>query len=173
MRVLHEVQGVDRIVDDVAEQVADSGWPDYRDEEIRARTDAIAAQRVAERAQVMRQAGGASDVDHPANADRGIGDETDRRRARPRGPQLQHVVDEHHRLAEVDEHIVDGLADRPWRERSKKDANDSQPAPGEGLLDGEPVPVETLERIVGRRGCVGDGPEQAQQQAGGGHSAAR
>jgi hypothetical protein len=48
VRILHEVERIDGRVDDVAEQVAHSGWPDQRNEEVGTRANAIPSQRVPE-----------------------------------------------------------------------------------------------------------------------------
>ncbi len=154
MRILHEVQRIDRIVDHIAEQVTHGGRPDQRNEQIGAGMDAIATQGVAERTEVVRQAGGPGDIDHPANPDGGIGDETHRRRAGPGRTKLQHVVDEHHRLAEVDEHMVDGPADWPRGKGAIEDPDDPESPSRQGQLDGEPAPVEAFEGIVHGRSRV-------------------
>lgn len=161
MRILHEVQRIEHIVDDVAEQVAHGGRPDQGNEKIGPRFDAIAAQGVAERTEMVRQAGGPGDINHPGDADSRVGDKTHRRRAGPGRSKLQHIVYEHHRLAEIDEDVVDGLADRPRSQGVIEEADDSQPPPGQGLLDGEAATVEAFERIIhGRSGVRSADPAQ-------------
>ncbi|HEY2482938.1 MAG TPA: hypothetical protein VGI30_12195 [Caulobacteraceae bacterium] len=165
---------IDHRVDDVAEQVTDGGGSDHRNEQVGARPHAIAAQSVAERAEMVRQAGGAGHIDHPTDANRRVGHETHRRRPGPSRPKLQHIVYDHHRFAEVDEDMVDGLADRPRREGAIEHPDDPQPVPHEGHLNGEPATIEAFERIVHRRSSMGraSGAKQGQGRTGGDQPAA-
>jgi hypothetical protein len=150
--VLGEVNRIDHRIHDIAEQVPERGRTDHGNEEVGTRPDAIVTQGVAEGTQVMGLPHFGRDVDHAAEAQRGVVGETHGRQAGAAGPELEHVVDHYARLAEIDQYMVDGVADRP---RRKLAIDKSEGADGvfvEGLLNGEALAVEPLERIVGRAG---------------------
>ncbi|MGA2951357.1 MAG: hypothetical protein ABSD80_03890 [Caulobacteraceae bacterium] len=83
VRIANEVEGVRHRVDAIAEEVAEGGRSEHRNEQIGSRPGAIVTERVAKRTQMMRQAGGAGDIDHAAEPHRRIDHEPDRRLAGP------------------------------------------------------------------------------------------
>lgn len=99
----------------------------------------------------MRQASLASDIDHSPKADGGIDGETDGRGARARRPQLEDIVDEHLRLVEVDDDVVDRFADDPRRERPVEMDERTDRISSEFFLELELSAVEFLVRIARRR----------------------
>jgi hypothetical protein len=167
--VSREVDRIDRRVDGVAEQVPHARGPDQREKEIGSRADAIAAQRIAERAEMMRHADTRRRVQQPADAERGVDHEAGRRLCGARRPHLEHVVDHHYRLGKIDQEVVDALADlaRGQGVIERRQGPDHKPV--EGVLQGESGAVERLERIVDApaapwRGVAGS---RDQQQADG------
>ncbi len=164
------MQRIEDGVYDVSEQVAHGGWPDDGYEEVRSRTHAVAGQRIAKRTRTVRQSRLAGHVDHAGDTHRRIGHESDRRRASAGGAQLEHVIEDHDRFTEIDQDVVNGLADGPGREGAIDDAKDSYPSPRQGHLDGEASAVEPLERIVWRRrrrGVAGISDANKRQRHGG------
>jgi hypothetical protein len=145
------VKWIDYAVHDVAEQVTDGGGSDNGYEEIGSGADAVAGQRIAERTRTMRQSGLAGHVDHAADAHRRIGHEPNRGRASAGGAQLEHVVENDHRLTEVDQDVVKGLANGARRQGVIDGAKDSYASPCQRHLDGETSAIDPLERIVWRR----------------------
>jgi hypothetical protein len=103
----------------------------------------------------MRQSCLPGYVDHSCDAHRRIGHEPNRGRAGAGGAQLEHVIDDDDRLTEIDQNVVNSLANGPRRESAIDGAKDSQPPPCQGLLDGEASAVQPLERIVWRGRCSG------------------
>jgi hypothetical protein len=156
------VDRIDRRVDAVAEQVPHRRGPDQGDEQIGTWPHAIAAEGVAERAQVMGNADARRRVEQAADAQRGVDHEAGRRPGGARRPQLKHVVDHHHRLAEVDQEVMHALADltRGQGAIDRRKRTDDEAV--EGLLQGEAGPVDRLERVIGspaapRGGVAGPG----------------
>jgi len=101
---------------------------------------------------MMWQAGLAGDVDHAAETRGRIDHEPDTGRARARRAELEHVVYDHHRLGQIDQDVVDRLADRSGREHSVDSPRGSDQVTVKRLLDGEALAVESLERIAGGGG---------------------
>lgn len=145
------MERIDHGVHNVSEQVAHGGWPDDGYEEVGSRTHAVAAQRIAKRTRTVGQSRLAGHVDHAGDTHRRIGHEPDRRRASAGGAQLEHVIEDDDRFTEIDQDVVNGLADGPGRQGAIDDAKDSYPSPRQGHLDGEASAVDPLERIVWRR----------------------
>jgi hypothetical protein len=81
VRIANEVERIGHRVDAIAEQVAEGGRPNHRDEQIGSGLGAIAAEGIAERADVMWKSGGACDINHATDSHRRIDHEPDRRRA--------------------------------------------------------------------------------------------
>jgi hypothetical protein len=68
---------------------------------------------------------------------------------------LEHVIEDDDRFTEIDQDVVNGLANGPRRQGAIDGAKDPYPSPRQGLLDGETSAVDPLERIVWRRRCCG------------------
>jgi hypothetical protein len=107
------VNRIDGRVDRVSEQIPHRRWSDQRDEEIGAGLHAIATQGVAERAQMVRNPHRNRRIQNPADTQGRVEHETGGGAARPRRPQLEHVVDGDDWLTEIDQEMVHRLADRP------------------------------------------------------------
>ena len=90
-------------------------------------------------------------VDRSGDTHRRIDHEPSRSRASPSGAQLEHVVNDDDRLTEIDQDVVNGLANEPGSEGAIEGSNDSQASPRKGHLDGEASAVSMFERIVRRR----------------------
>jgi hypothetical protein len=165
-----EVERIDHGVHDVSEQVAHGGRPDNGYEEVGSRTHAVAAQGVAKRTRTMGQSGLARHVDHARDTHRRIHHEPSRGRPGAGGAQLEHVIENDDRLTEIDQDVVNGLADGPGRQGAIDDAKDSQPLACQRLLDGEAPAVNPLEWIVWRRrrrGMTGVGDRNRRHRHGG------
>ena len=143
-----EVHRVDERVDGVAEQVAHRGRADDRNEQVRTGLDVITPEGIAERAQMMRYAGGSDHVDHAAQTHGGVDNEPDGGFAGASRARLQHIVEYHHGLAEIDHDVMDGLADRPGRQQAINGANRSNAMAHQLHLNCEALAIEALERIV-------------------------
>jgi hypothetical protein len=150
--ILGEVQGVDGRVHEVADQVPDRRGADKGNEQIGTWADVVAPHGVAERAWPIWQAGLAGDVDHAPQADGRIDHEPYAGRARARGTELEHVIDDHHRLGQVDQNVVDRLADRSGREHPVDPSGGTDQIAVNHFLDSEALAIESLERIAGGGG---------------------
>ncbi|HEY1559623.1 MAG TPA: hypothetical protein VGF71_01900 [Caulobacteraceae bacterium] len=117
---------------------------------------------------MMRQTGLAGDIDHPDQADGGVGDESDGGPRRPTGAKLEHVVDEHLGFPEIDDDVVDRLADDAGRERPVQMRERPDRIPAELFLEFELLAVELLERIAPSRrpAWLGSGPCEKSQRHG-------
>jgi hypothetical protein len=144
------VEWIDCSIDPIAEQVPEIRRADHRDEQVGSWLHAIVAERVAERARVVRNAGGAGDVDHAAKAHRRVDHEPDRGLRGSLRAKLQQVVDHHRRLGEVDHDVVDGLADRSRGQLLINKADRSDHVAIKARLDREALAVELLERVARR-----------------------
>ena len=108
------------------------------------------AERRAEAVVVMRQVELArlGDVEHPPDPDRRIDEKPPDGLDRALGLQLQHVVGEHQRLADIREDMPDPGAQRLGDHRLVQHRQRPERDPVEELVDREHRPVETLERIA-------------------------
>ena len=172
--VLDEVQRIDCRVDDVAEQIAHRGRPNQGNDQVGAWTNTIPAERIAKGTRAVRQASRAGHVDHPAKTHGGVHHQPDRRSARAGRSQLQHVIDDDHRLAQIDENVVKGLSDRAWRQGVKNDADEAQTVASERHLEGEAAAIEVLEGVVHlagdtRGGVTGTGGARERENQAGNH----
>lgn len=146
-----EVHRIDEGIDDVAEQVAHRGGADDRNEQVRAGPDVITAERIAERAQMVRDPGRPDHVDHAGHAGGRIDHETNGRLGCAQRAQLQYIVDHHPRLTEVDQDVVDGFADHAGGQKLIDRADWPKAVPRQRHLQVEALAVEPLEWIIDLR----------------------
>ncbi len=169
-------QGVRIDVHARADHVAEIARPQDRKEQIGTGLESIYAQRRAEPIVMMRQAGLGRRIEQAADPDHAIDHEAAERLGRALDPELQHVVAENHRLAELGDEVVQYLADRgadavgiAQRQRPQDrvvdhlvDRIEAPVDPLEGVFDGQGVlsgvrlDDRLLELGLGRRG---DGPD--------------
>jgi hypothetical protein len=110
-------------------------------------------------------------IDHPRQAYGGIDDEAHAGRSRPRRAQLQHVVDHHHRLGEVDQDVMDRLADWARREHAVEAPGGPDEIAIQDLLDRKALAIDSLERIARGGGLgVADGKGADRQRHAGGEA---
>ncbi len=118
---------------------------------------------------MVRKAGVRGDIDQPGDAQGAVGGEAQHRPAGSLRARLQEVVDRHQRLAEIDDHIVQPLADRPRGEDVIELADRGEQHLGQHRGDREADAVQLLEWVLarGRRGDRrvenGEAGERAEQ----------
>ena len=143
-------EGIGLPLRDARPEIAEIARADQRQEDVRPRPQTVMAKRRAEAVVVMRQVELArlGDVEHAADPDRRIDEEAPDGLDRALGLQLQHVVGEHQRLADIREDMPDPGAQRLGDHRLVQHRQRPERDPVEELVDREHRPVEALERIA-------------------------
>ena len=177
MRIAREVDWIEHGVDGVARQVPQRGGPNQGEEEIGSRLHAVPAERIAEGAAAMRQALRRRNIDQAAQADGGVEQEPRAGLERRLRPQLKSIVHHHARLGQIDQNMMQSLADRTWGDQAVDHRQRTDYHPIHRHLHGEAFAVQLLEGIamksaadIMRRRRVGRGRRrEAQNQAGDDH----
>lgn len=91
-------------------------------------------------------------IQNPADTQGRVEHETGGGAARPRRPQLEHVVDGDDWLTEIDQEMVHRLADRPRGQNVVDGGQRPDKVAIQGHLQGKANPVQAFERIVGSLG---------------------
>ncbi len=125
--------------------------------------NAPAPQGVAKTVHMHRSAQRLGHVDGSQTTGGGVDQQAERRSDRRAGPGLQQVVDDHHRLIEVDQEVLDRLA--YWSRRQAagqfRQRSDKNPIEhGVEPIDPTVSPLPRVARRVMGRGGRGSGPSR-------------
>ncbi|MCY1172591.1 hypothetical protein D9M73_127280 [compost metagenome] len=131
-------------------EVAQRIGANQRQEDIRPRPHPVAAERVAKAVVMMRQVeiGRLGDIKQSANPDGRVDAKTRQRLECALRLQLQHIVGENERLADIGKNVADAGAHHLGHDFLIRHRHRTQENPVEKLMDREHHPVEAFERIA-------------------------
>src|SRR5215831_2270637 len=137
-------------IDAEAESVAKVRWAEERQDEIRSAVRAPGVERLAEITGLLRQATLRRRIEQPANAKRGVEEETVEGDAGSIASPLQQVIGENSRLGEVVEEGSNAVAQNLRDYLAVAFGNRLDDRLVQRGVDIEDSPVQRLERVIGR-----------------------
>ena len=130
-----------------ADQIAQIRWPQNRQEDVGSGPDAIAPQRIAKAVGMMGNVQPGRNVNGADDADRRIHRQTKHRFKSRNRPQLQEIVQDHHRLFEIGGDVVDALADEARCQAVRQEGQGPDDLTIDPGVDDIVAAVEMLPRI--------------------------